>query len=125
MKKKEQVELLDEWQWRLGLWDWRIALEPKCKPDELENKDAQGEVSCKETTKTAIIRIIKPKYYENRVIPFDWEEVLVHELMHLKMCLLEDEVEPLQERVAHILVDDLARALVDAKRSGTKQEEAE
>ena len=113
------AKLLDEWQKRLGLHDWRIKLEGCCSPDEME-LDAVGCTAWQETTKTAKIQILSEDYYEKRVVPFDWEKTLVHELLHLKTCLLSDVEDSLQERVAHMLIDDLARAFVDAKRSGVK-----
>jgi len=123
LKLAEQEALLKEWQIRLGLCDWHIKMYPKCKPEDLELEDVAGEVSWQEVNKTARINIIKPKYYGNRIEPFDFEKTLVHELLHLKTCLLSDQVDELQARVAHMLIDDLARALVDAKRFGTEDEE--
>lgn len=70
-----------------------------------------------ETVKTARIEIMDPAYYGERIVPFDWEKTLVHELLHLKTCLVSSNVPELQERVMHQLIDDLARALVSAKRS--------
>ena len=52
------------------------------------------------------------------MVPLDWEKTLVHELLHLKTCLVSSNVPDLQERVMHQMIDDLARAFVSAKRSG-------
>ena len=117
MSKKHKA-LLDEWQERLGLQDWRIRLKPKCKPEEMAVENAAGCTDWSETVKTARIEIMDPKYYGERVVPFDWEKTLVHELLHLKTCLVSSNVPELQERVMHQMIDDLARALVSAKRSG-------
>lgn len=115
---KKHKALLAEWQERLGLQDWRIMLKPKCKPEEMELENVAGCASWSEAVKTARIEILNPKYYGDRVIPFDWEKTLVHELLHLKTSLVSDEVPDLQVRVMHQMIDDLARALVSAKRSG-------
>ena len=114
-------DLLNEWQNRLGLQDWAIKLNGCCTPEEVGYDDVVGHTDWTETSKAAKIWILDPKYYGQRIRPFDWEKTLVHELLHLKMCLLATDVPDLQERVAHILIDDLSRAFVDAKRSGSHE----
>lgn len=115
---KKHKRLLDEWQARLGLQEWRIRLKPKCRPEDMELENVAGCTAWNETIKTARIEIIDPAYYGERIIPFDWEKTLVHELLHLKTCLVSDGVGELQVRVMHQMIDDLARALVSAKRFG-------
>ena len=110
------LKLLNEWTKRLGLHDWRIEFHPCCKPDEMTIPDVCGCSEWKEPTKSARVEIIDPQFYGERIAPFDWEETLVHELLHLKTSLISSDCDPLQERVAHQLIDDLARAFVDAKR---------
>lgn len=85
-------------------------------PVDMSIEDSSGCVSWQESTKTAFVQIIDPKYYGDRVVPFDFEQTLVHELMHLKMCMCYDEDETLRERIVHQILDDISRALVDAKR---------
>ena len=122
----EELKLLDEWSIRLGLKDWYIVLEADVKPEDMKADDADGFVVFEETTKSARIQIIDPKAREedegifSASRPFDFEETLVHELLHLKLCLLErgdDWETKLQLRILHQIIDDLSRALVDAKRS--------
>ena len=122
MKKAEYKALLDEWKIRLGLYDWHIKLYPKCKPEEMAMEDVAGCSSWEETIKTARIDILNPKYYGNRLIKFDWEKTLVHELLHLKLCLVSDKVDEFQGRYMHQIIDDLARALIDAKRFEKERE---
>lgn len=109
-------ELLLEWKERLGLQEWRIKLCPKCDPDEMTLENVAGCVDWSETSKTARIEILDPAYYGERIVPFDWEKTLVHELLHLKLCLVQDVEDDLQSRYMHQIIDDLARAFVDAKR---------
>jgi len=113
---KKHKALLSEWQARLGLTDWRIKLKPKCKPEDMA-QEGSGCVEWSESIKSARIEIINPKYYGDRVVPFDWEKTLVHELLHLKLCLVSDGVDAFQERYMHQIIDDLARALVTARRA--------
>ena len=111
-------QLLKEWQERLFLSEWRIKLIDNCNPEDMTLNGCAGCTDWTETIKTARIEIIDPKYYGDRIVPFDWEKTLVHELLHLKTCLISDMVSDLQERYMHQMIDELARAFVDAKRSG-------
>ena len=117
MNNENAKSLLDEWKIRLGLIDWRIKLSINCEPQEMEVQNVCGCTSWQEATRTAHIYIVDEKYYGERVVPFDFEEILIHELLHLKTCLLFDTGNELQDRIAHQLIDDLARAFVDAKES--------
>lgn len=118
---KSPQELLLEWQHRLGLTEWRIKLVTDCAPDEMALQDSAGCTEWSESIKTARIEILDPKYYGERIVPFDFEKTLVHELLHLKTCLVSSNVDDLQERYMHQLIDDLARSFVDAKRYGQSE----
>ena len=109
-------KLLAEWQKRLGLSDWRIKLVDNCSPDDMRLEDCAGCTEWTESIKSAVIQILDPKYYGKRIVPCDYEKTLVHELLHLKTCLVSSHVDDLQERYMHQMIDDLARAFVDAKR---------
>lgn len=115
-KETSHEKLLREWQNRLGLQDWTIKLNDNCTPDEMTMQNVSGCTDWQESIKTARIDIMDEKYYGVRIRPFDYEATLVHELLHLKTSLLSSQVDDLQERYAHQLIDDLARAFVDAKR---------
>ena len=116
VKLSEHEKLLQEWQNRLGLQDWRIKLADNCVPDEMTLPDVAGDFICTESNKTARIEMLDPMFYGERIVPFDWEKTLVHELLHLKLCLVSENVDDLQARYMHQIIDDLARAFVDAKR---------
>ena len=110
-------DLLIEWKERLGLHEWRIKLVDKCAPEDMTLDSVAGCTEWSEAIKTARIEILDPIYYGERIVPFDWEKTLVHELLHLKTCLVSDGVDDLQARYMHQMIDDLARAFVDAKRA--------
>ena len=112
----DSEKLLEEWKQRLGLSDWRIVLSDKCTPQEMELENVDGCTSWEESIKSATIQILDEKYYGDRIIPFDFEKTLVHELLHLKTSFISNTGNDLQDRIAHQLIDDLARAFVDAKR---------
>lgn len=117
--------LLTEWQERLGLQDWAICLRYNCKQEDLELEEASGETHWQAAIKTAMIYIVSEKVYGKRMIPFDFEKILVHELLHLKFSIIDIGSKSYESAVLdlaqHRLIDDLARALVMAKRCETSR----
>lgn len=107
---------LEEWIDRLNLTDWTITFQDCVDPADMILPDCVGATEWVEVGKYARIQIIDPDFYGKRIAPFDFEKTLVHELLHLKFCLLDESGNTLQDRIVHQLVDDLARALVEAKR---------
>jgi len=121
MENRKNIEkpeiLLTEWVTRLGLNDWTIRLETNVIPSDMITQDTDGEVEFTECNKSAVVRILNEKCYGKRITPFDFERILIHELLHLKFCLLVDD--GMQGRFVHQLLDDMAKALVSAKRGTT------
>lgn len=121
----KESNLLEEWQERLGLHDWAITLKINCRQDEMELGEVAGETEWAESIKSASIKIISEKVYGERIVPYDFENILVHELLHLKFALIDQKITSYESDVAyqvrHQLIDDLARALVMAKRGETKR----
>ena len=115
MVKNENKQLLDYWQNILGLTDWKIVLKDNCSHNEMQLRDVTGETEWEETGKCAVIRIISEKDYGDRILPFNFEKTLIHELLHLKFCLLGESGNDLQDRYVHQLIDDMARALFKAR----------
>lgn len=114
----DKTELLEYWQQRLCLQEWRIKLCDKMKPEDMTISNCCGCTDWSEAIKTARIEIIDPLYYGERIVPFNYEKTLVHELLHLKFsfwCQDEDNVE---DRVMHQIIDDLARALTQEVTHG-------
>ena len=121
-----EEKLLNEWQERLGLQDWAIVLRYNCKFSDLDTEDSIGETVWSNTIKNATIRIVsKEEYGNDRTLPFDFEQTLVHELLHIKFGLIDIMNSGYESKVVdelrHQLIDDLARALVMAKRRRNKK----
>lgn len=125
MEKTIEEKMLEEWQERLGLQDWAIALRYNCVQSELTDQNAVGETEWETTIKSALIRIISKEEHGDRILDFDFEKTLVHELLHLKFGIIDIDEDTYEANVAelarHQLIDDLARALVMAKRGETKR----
>ena len=58
------------------------------------------------------VPVLETEIYLN--VPYHPERTLIHELLHLKLCLLGESGNALQDRLAHQLIDDLADALYRA-----------
>lgn len=108
--------LLEKWQKRLDLTDWVIDLRDNMTPDEMSLQGVAGQCEWQEVKKTAVISIIKPECYGERITPFDFEKTLVHELLHIKFCLLDNSGNDLQDRVLHQIIEDLAKAFVATEK---------
>lgn len=107
-----ETDMLEYWKNVLGLKDWTIKLNVNCVPDEMTLQNVAGCTEWSEVNKTARIEILDPKYYGERLLPFNFEKTLVHELLHLKFsfwCQNEDDI---ADRLMHQVIEDLARAFV-------------
>ena len=114
----EELTLLEKWKRKLCLNEWRIKLLTNLRPEEMTMNDVAGCSEWSESIKTARIEIIDPDYYGDRIVPFDFEKTLVHELLHLKFsfwCQNEDDI---GDRIMHQMIDDLARALTECEENG-------
>lgn len=121
MEEKEIEKLLEEWQIRLGLQDWSIILRHNCKCNDMDDPEYSiAETRWETTNKCARIMIISEKEYGDRMLPYDFEKTLIHELLHCKFSMIDKDLNTYEGIVAesarHQLIDDLARALVLAKR---------
>jgi hypothetical protein len=112
---KEEL-MFHYWRKKLGLRDWTIRFQYNVEPEDMFIDDSCGCTTWQESGKTALIQILKPERYGDRIAPFDIEKTIVHELLHLKLSFISSECDNLQQRVAHQIIDDLAKAFVDARR---------
>lgn len=119
-------ELLNEWQERLGLMEWCIALRINVTQDDFEGEEpVAGQTNWENTTKTAVIKVLDEKLYGDRIIKYDFERILLHELLHIKFNILQQE--PFNHETTvfddyqHQLIEDIAQALIMAKRGKTKR----
>ena len=116
-KGSRRQALQEEWINRLQLDHWTIRIHDQLRPEEMSVADTDGCVNYETSTKTARVEILDPKYYGDRVRGYDYERTLVHELLHIKLAMIDDSGNDVQDRVLHQLVDELAGALVEARRA--------
>lgn len=121
-----EEQLLAEWQERLGLQDWIILLRYNCVASDMSDENWAGQNDWDTINKTSIIKIIsKEEYGNDRIMDYDFEKILVHELLHIKFARISFTTESYEGQIAsdlrHSILEDLARALVLAKRKETKR----
>ena len=110
-KRTALHKALERYQELLGLHDWAIALYENCKPDMMSLEHTDGEVEVTESTKVAVIRLIDTNCVSPTLREIDKNQVLWHELLHIKFCLIDDGANNTHDRVLHQIIDDLAKML--------------
>lgn len=123
MTEERAEQLFDKWVDILQLHEWDIRFHWKCDPKRMELVDNAGCTSYNWVCRQAVIQIADPDLYEMDMkgFAFDFEQILVHELLHLKFSMLDDTKDEMQNRHVHILVDGIARSLVRASREGNAE----
>lgn len=109
-------KLLQYWKNKLLLNDWTIKLIEDCNVSDFILKDVCGETEWDSTNKCAVIRIVSEKEYGNRIVPFIKERILLHELLHIKFCLLWESNTDTQNLILHQIIEDMARTLYKAHK---------
>lgn len=114
---KQLVNLVDEWQDRLHLVDWAIAVN-YCTPDEMPSVNAQGSCGVDQNHKQATVRILHPKHFAplgNAYSLRDLEHTVVHELLHVHFDGLD--VPDTRDRELEQVINLLAESLINLKYS--------
>lgn len=109
----EELALLEKWKRKLCLQEWRIKLLTHLRPEEMMVRNTAGCTEWSEAIKTARIEIINPACYGDRIVPFNFEKTLVHELLHLKFSFWCQDEYSVADRLMHQYIDDLARAFTE------------
>lgn len=112
--------LLEKWKKILGLTDWKINLHTGCSLCETQN--CTGLTEWDEVNKAAVVKMIDAEEYGERMLPYCFEETLIHELLHVKFTLLQGNGD-FQDRYVHQIIEEFARILSDL--GGEKNETAD
>ncbi|MFK0731397.1 MAG: hypothetical protein ACFKPT_02700 [Gloeotrichia echinulata GP01] len=107
-----------DWQRTLKLSDWDVSVK---KVPHREMPDAVGHIRWDLDEKSADIRLIMPEDYQSGALrPYNIEETLVHELLHLHLATFDMSDEP--KRLAlEQAINAIARALVNLKNATQTQ----
>lgn len=115
MSGEELLALCREWQSRLRLQDWDI----QCRFAPYEEVDGDGVTTYQWELKRALVRIVSEPTYILGIYKslYDPEQILVHELIHLKWAQLYHwKKEQIEFGLMETAVDHLATALVVSYR---------
>ena len=113
--KEDAFALLKEWQEALDLNDWTITID-LLNAEDVGNNKAYQEADIQEDIKAAVIHVAhywQLADYTQEL--YNFERTLIHELLHIKFSLLDDEENSLQSRVLHQIVDDLSKSFYITK----------
>ena len=126
MTKAEQGAIAREWIMRLGLEKWKINCMLDAAPEDFLSSDEirAGEAEWVAVTRRATIKILRKEAYSDPD-EYDFERTLVHELLHLVFAPFYPSTGDCLETVVHMTIEDLARALVDARHAEKREAVAE
>ena len=121
MRKDEVVtDLCRKWQEILKLNDWRVVVE-LARESEFSVPDRAGEVFITLSKGEALIRLLDPFIpTEDCLFPYDMEQTLVHELLHLHFTTFEPKDDDLKYAFWELAIDRLATILVELHRQTQK-----
>lgn len=118
MTEEKATALFNEWVKRLHLGEWDIDFQWRVLAKNMNEPDSTGCTSANVVGRQAIIQMVDPVDYPDSPFYYDYEKTLVHELLHLVFWDMDDSGDDLRDKLTHIMVERLARALVNAKRAG-------
>jgi hypothetical protein len=109
--------ILKTWIILLGLSEWDISWHIASEKSDI-SEDSLAEVQVESSVKWAHIVIAPLSKFEAEV-DRSLQQVLVHELLHIKFALIQpDDLDTTEYRVQHQLIDELATTfdLIKQKR---------
>ena len=117
LRYEEVEEKLRAWQKILRLQDWFVEVEIVRK-HEMEWHTSKGEVWTRTNANRALIKLLDPVDDTcPKTDPYDMEETLVHELLHLHMDRFEPPKEDtIRSNELERTIDTLANVLVNLYR---------
>ena len=118
MTQDKLEALCREWQFRLGLTEWKVQVKLR-RHYEMSEKGSWGECEWNAVRRTARISILDPADADpNGILPYDPEETLVHELLHLHAASFAGHIErdSYQYHLMEHAIDSIAAALISLKR---------
>ena len=113
----ELLDVVHEWQERLGLSDWYIAARI-CKREDMNLEDCAGESEVQFLHKCALVSILRKEDLPNDLlIKQPMEETVIHELLHCRFISFDEHSreDAVFEIMQHQLLNDMARALFITK----------
>lgn len=116
LTNEELQGLLDYWQNELRLRDWDITAR-FVRVHEVRDTGQRGGIRWEATFRKASVRLIIPDDYDpSAIVPYDAEQTLVRELLHLHTYRFSpDEIDEDEETALNVLASALVRLKRNAK----------
>ncbi|MHC5779681.1 hypothetical protein [Nostoc sp.] len=119
MNLQNPQQSCQEWQQILRLMDWDVSVNIVSYEEMPEG--VEGECQFVINNKTANIKLIKPEGYPfDALRPYDMEQTLVHELLHLHFAPFNIDT-GLKATSQEQAINAIARALVNLKNANSTQ----
>jgi hypothetical protein len=114
MTLNQLAVLCKNWQSVLRLKDWDIKVGFSTRNEMVEG--ARGLCIPEIETKTAIIRVLEEKCYDDGPWPYDAEETLIHELLHLHFLPMKIQPDTAENTAQEQAINLISAALVELKK---------
>ena len=119
MTKEKAEDLFNYWVRTLELEQWNIAFNWATRKSDMALTDTYGTCTYNREIKSAMIQIMCEQDIDSNDVlaPFDYETVLVHELLHIKFAWADNPANDLEHELTHSLIQELAKSFVQTKRT--------
>ena len=113
MRQDKDVDILcRKWQDILRLNDWNVAVE-LIRESEFSEPDRAGEVYITLSKGEALILLLDPLIpTQDCPFPYDMEQTLVHELLHLHFATFEPQDDDLKHDLWERAVESITKTLI-------------
>lgn len=116
MTKEHAQKLFDRWVSALGLGEWEIRFNWRVRGIDMPDREMLGVTRYCLSSMQAEVSMVAEEDAPESGFAYDYERTLVHELMHIKLAVVDDSGDEVHDNTVHMLVEQMARALVKAKR---------
>lgn len=92
---------------------------PHMEKSNMVLEDAYGTCTYNREIQSAMIQIMDELDIgaTDTLAPFDYEVVLVHELLHIKFAWADNPANDLEKALTHSLIQELAKSFVQTRRT--------
>lgn len=119
MTKEKAEDLFNYWLRILGIENWNIVFDWAVRKSNMVLEDTYGTCTYNREIQSAMIQIMDELDIgaTDTLALFDYEVVLVHELLHIKFAWADNPVNDLEKALTHSLIQELAKSFVQIRRT--------
>lgn len=119
MTKEKAEDLFNYWLRILGIENWDIVFDWAVRKSNMVLEDTYGTCTYNREIQSAMIQIMDELDIgaTDTLAHFDYEVVLVHELLHIKFAWADNPANDLEKALTHSLIQELAKSFVQTRRT--------